>query len=163
VHVRAYRDGDLDALINLTIDTFRPFFEDAFPRMVDHDQDLINHQHGHWEQDYRDQIPTLHDPRRDRHVAVAVNDADQIVGYIAWKPDPRPEHAEIDLLVVAPSARRQRIGSALLTHAMAELRDAGYRFVGLGTGGDAFHEPARMLYESHGFHPIPIVGYLRSL
>ena len=34
--------------------------------------------------------------------------------------------------------------------------------VSLGTGGDWFHAPARGLYESLGFHPVPVVYYLRA-
>jgi ribosomal protein S18 acetylase RimI-like enzyme len=164
VHVlRAYQESDRGDLVALTIETFRPFYEHSFPQMVEHDRALIEHQHGQWEQDYREQVPALHDPDSGRHVVVAVDGSERIVGYIAWKPDPRPEHAEIELLAVTPAARRAGAGSALMDHALAALRDAGYRYVGLGTGGDAFHEPARRLYESYGFHPIPIMGYLRSL
>jgi hypothetical protein len=79
--------------------------------MVDHDHDLINHQHGQWQQDYRGLVPTPHDPDQSKPVAVAVNADEHLVGYIAWKPDPRPEHAEIEPLAVTASARRQEAGS----------------------------------------------------
>ncbi|MGI8416643.1 MAG: hypothetical protein ACR2P2_10675 [Nakamurella sp.] len=71
----------------MTIETFRPFYEHSFPAMMGHDRELIQHQHGNWEQDYRAQIPTLHRPAEGRHVAVAESDDRSILlGYIAWKP-----------------------------------------------------------------------------
>lgn len=163
MEIRAYRPSDLDALIALTIETFRPFYERSFPAMVDHDADLIAHQHGRWEQDYRDDVPTLDDPERGRHVRVADPGTGAPAGYVAWRPDARPEHAEIYLIAVAAEHRGRGVGTALMTRAFQELREGGVRFVGLGTGGDEFHAPARKLYDSLGFHPIPIVGYLRSL
>jgi ribosomal protein S18 acetylase RimI-like enzyme len=162
IRLRGYRDRDEAALVELTIETFRPFYEQSFPAMVGHDAELIAHQHGAWEQDYRDEIPTLHEPERGKQVVVAEVDG-RIAGFVAWKPDPRPQHAEISLLAVESAHRHTGVGSALMNAAMDELRAAGIGFVGLGTGGDDFHAPARRLYESLGFHAIPIVGYLRSL
>jgi len=161
--VRDFRPADLDRLIDLTIETFRPFYENSFPAMVGHDAGLIEHQHGQWEQDYRDEVPTLHEPTQGRHVLVAEADDGVLAGYVAWRPDSRPDHAEIYLLAVGEPHRHQRVGTDLVTEAMSRMRAAGTRFVGLGTGGDDFHAPARRLYEAMGFHPIPIVGYLRSL
>ncbi|MGI8416642.1 MAG: GNAT family N-acetyltransferase [Nakamurella sp.] len=62
-----------------------------------------------------------------------------------------------------PSRRNQGIGTALLRHALDNIRRDDLRFVELGTGGDEFHAPARRLYEAFGFHPIPMTGYLRRL
>jgi ribosomal protein S18 acetylase RimI-like enzyme len=164
MRIRGYRDTDLDILIELTIETFRPFFEQSFPAMVGLEVDLIEHQHGHWEQDYREQVPTLHDPGQGREVAVAVDDDDTILGYVAWLPDPsRPQHGQVEIIAVDTSHRRGQVGTRLMQHALDQMRAQGMRYVGLGTGGDRFHAPARGLYESLGFPPIPIVGYLRSL
>src|SRR5215204_3622006 len=163
MRIRAYRHADEAAVLELTIATFRPFYEQSFPKMVHYERDLIDHQHGHWEQDYRDEVPTLHNPADGRHVAVAAAEDGQILGYVAWKPDLRPQHGEIDILAVEVGHRGAGIGSALMKHAMARMRSDGMRFVGLGTGGDAFHAPARHLYESLGFHAIPTVAYLRAL
>jgi ribosomal protein S18 acetylase RimI-like enzyme len=163
MRIRTYQDADASNLIDLTIAAFRPFHERSFPAMVSHDWELIAHQDGHWEQNYRDEIPTLHNPAEGRQVAVAESDDHEIVGYVAWKPDPHPDHCEIHILAVRESCRGAGIGSALMNYAMDSMRAEGVRFVGLGAGGDEFHVPARALYESLGFHPIPIVGYLRSL
>lgn len=50
-----------------------------------------------------------------------------------------------------------------MNHAMEQMRRNGRWFVELGTGGDAFHAPARRLYEQLGFHAVPLVAYMRRL
>lgn len=164
MRIRAYRNSDQDTLIALTISTFRPFYENSFPKMMNHDEHIIAHQHGRWEEDYRQQVPSLHDPAEGKHLAVAVDDEDQIAGYVAWCSDTfRPAHGEIGLIAVDAAHRGGGIGTALMEHAMSRMRADGMGFVGLGTGGDNFHAPARRLYESLGFYVIPTAAYLRSL
>src|SRR5215218_4220259 len=70
VQIRAVTSADVPALVDLTIETFRPFYEDVVPPMLG--DVVFTHQHGRWEQDYRDEVPTLHDPTAGRHAAVAV-------------------------------------------------------------------------------------------
>src|SRR5699024_9168938 len=119
--------------------TFRPFYEESFPAMVDHEPGLIAHQHGQWQDDYRQQIPTLHDPARGKQVAVAVDDASAVIGYVAWLPDStRPHHGIVYLLAVDAGRRRSGTATALMEHAMTAMRDTGMRGVELGTGGDDF-------------------------
>jgi hypothetical protein len=43
------------------------------------------------------------------------------------------------------------------------MREHPLEVVSVGTGGDRFHAPARALYESMDFHPVPVVYYLRAL
>lgn len=164
MQIRPFSPADLGALVALTIETFRPFYEESFPAMMEGDTAVIAHQHGNWQYDYHREVPTLHNPMEGRHVVVAVDD--RIRGYVAWAPDTRPHlpaHGEITMLAVDAGSRGQGIGTALMEHAMDELRREGYRFVELGTGGDSFHAPARGLYESLDFHRIPVTAYLRSL
>lgn len=164
MHIREFQDSDEAAVLELTIATFRPFYEQSFPAMMGHDRDLIQHQHGNWEQDYHALIPTLHRPAEGRHVAISESDdRSTLLGYIAWKPGQQTDSSEIDVLAVEPSHRHQGTGTALLRHALDNIQRAGIHFVGLGTGGDEFHAPARRLYETFGFHPIPMTGYLRRL
>ncbi|TWP34555.1 GNAT family N-acetyltransferase [Leekyejoonella antrihumi] len=164
MRIRVYRDSDQDTLIALTISTFRPFYEQSFPQLMNHDEHVITHQHGQWEEDHRWQVPSLHSPAEGKHVAVAVDDEDQITGYVAWCPDTsRPTHGEIDIIAVDAGHRGAGIGTALMEHAMSQMRADGMRFVELGTGGDTFHAPARRLYEALGFYVIPTATYLRSL
>jgi len=158
--LRPFVDSDLQELIDLTIETFRPFYEDyVHPLLGD---EVFRHQHGHWEQVYRVEVPAIHDPAAGRHLAAA-QIGPAIAGYVAWKPGERPKSGQIDILAVSFSHRRQDVGRRLCRHAIDEMRADGVEFVGIGTGDDAFHFAARALYESLGFTKIPIAGYLMKI
>jgi ribosomal protein S18 acetylase RimI-like enzyme len=158
--IRPFRESDLSQLIDLTIATFRPFYENYFRALVG--EEVFEHQHGRWEQDYRDDVPTMHDPSIGRQVAVAeVNGV--LAGYVAWRPDERPRSGQIYMLAVSESHRRRAVGRRLCDHALGSMTAEGIEFVGIGTGDDAFHAAARGLYEGLGFTKIPIAGYLKKL
>jgi ribosomal protein S18 acetylase RimI-like enzyme len=159
MRIRPFQPSDLPALIDLTIEVFGPFYEQSFRAMVP--PEIFEHQHGHWAEDYRNSVPKLHDPDNGKHVAVAESDDGHLVAYIGWGIDSERRHGEIDPLAVRESARRSGVGRALCEHALAAMRDQ-VDVVGLGTGGDWFHAPARALYESLGFFPVPVVYYLRA-
>jgi ribosomal protein S18 acetylase RimI-like enzyme len=52
-------------------------------------------------------------------------------------------------------AQRRGVGTALCRDVVERPRGRGVTVVHIGTGGDAFHAPARRLYESLGFTDIP--------
>jgi ribosomal protein S18 acetylase RimI-like enzyme len=160
MHIRSYVDADLAQLIDLTIDTFGPFYEESFRPLVG---DLIfTRQHGDWRGDYRRQLPGLHDP--DAHKYVAVADADGVpAGYVAWQLDTARRRAAVELLAVGREHRRSNIATALCNHAFAAMRAGGAEYVEIGTGGDDFHAPARAFYESLGCVKVPVAVYFREL
>jgi len=160
VNIRTMVESDLPALIELTIETFRPFYEGYVHDLMG--DELFEHQHGDWEQDYRDDVPTLHDPSAGHHVVVCVADG-TIVGYVSWKVGSKPRHGEIYILAVTPDWRGRRVGRQLCDHAIAAMKESGVDVVGIGTGDDSFHSAARGLYESLGFTKIPIAGYLKRI
>jgi ribosomal protein S18 acetylase RimI-like enzyme len=161
MHIRTYTNDDLDILVEMTIETFRPFYE-GYVRELFGD-DLFALHHGQWEQDYRDEVPTLHVPDVGRTVAVAEVDG-AVAGYVAWKIEPlRPDHGEICLVAVDPVHRRLHVARELCSYAINAMKAQGVDVVGIGTGDDAFHTAARGLYESLGFTKIPIAGYLRRI
>jgi ribosomal protein S18 acetylase RimI-like enzyme len=160
MRIRPFVDSDLQRLIDLTIETFRPFYEGyVHPLLGD---EVFEHQHGQWEQDYRDEVPSLHDPAAGRHLAVA-QVGQTVVGYISWRPGERPHSGQIQLLAVSSSHRRQNVGRQLCLYAIQQMRADGVEVVGVGTGDDAFHAAAQALYESLGFVKIPIAGYLKKI
>lgn len=158
--LRTMTETDLPAVVDLTIATFGPFYEGYVRHLLG--AELFMLQHGAWEQDYRDEVPTLLAPDAGRFVVVD-EDVDGITGYAAWRLSERPTHGEITHVAVAAQARRRSVGRSLCEHAIADLRRRGVSVVGIGTGDDAFHAAARALYEDLGFTKIPIAGYLRRV
>lgn len=114
--------------------------------------------HGNWPEDYREHLAGLHQPDAGRFAAVA-EDHDGIIGYVGWILEPAKRHGEIDILAVVGPSRGAGVGRALAQHAIDRLTEDGAEVVSVGTGGDAFHAPARALYEQLGFTPFPNVSY----
>ena len=159
MRIRPFAPEDLDTLIDLTIETFRPYFEGFLDGLLG--GDLAQLHHGRWQQDYRDDLPTLHDPAAGRHIAVA--DAGVIAGYVSWTIGERPGRGQIYLLAVAERHRGRRVARDLCEHAIERMKAAEVRFVEIGTGGDPFHAPARALYEVLGFTKVPGAFYLKLI
>lgn len=160
MHIRPYVAADLPVVVELTVETFRPFFEGHIQPF--YGEDLFDHHHGQWQQEYRDELPTLHDPEARRWMAVAERDG-AVAGLIAWNIAERSDHGRIYLLAVSEPYRRAQAGRRLCLHAIEAMKAAGVEVVELGTGEDAFHTPARALYESLGFLKVPIAGYIKKI
>jgi GNAT superfamily N-acetyltransferase len=162
VNIRSYHPGDLNALIELTIATFGPFYEDHFRPLVG--EVIFHHEHGRWADDYRARVPALHDPGAGKYVAVAETGDGGIAGYVAWTVDPAKRRGDVEILAVAETYRRKHVGTALCECAFAGMKERDVEVVRIGTGGiDSFHAPARALYESLGCVPAHIAVYFRQL
>jgi ribosomal protein S18 acetylase RimI-like enzyme len=158
--IRSLFQHDLARITDLTVETFRPFYEDSFlPLMGDV---IFANQHGNWRDDYRQQVAELHDPDQHKHVAVAELDG-AIAGYVAWNVSPARRNGEITHLAVAVEHRRHHVGTALCEHVFGEMRALGAEVATIGTGADAFHAPARALYERLGCTMLPVAVYYRQL
>lgn len=155
--LRPFQPRDLDRLVELTVETFGPFYEESFRPVVG--DTVFAHQHGGWRVDYTELVPSLHDPDNNKYVAVAEIQS-HIVGYIAWNVDAQRRHGAIELLAVAPAHRGRRLGTALCEHAFADMTA---RNVEIGTGGDPFHAPARALYESLSCTLFPTAVFFKQL
>ena len=158
--IRPFVEHDLARLTELTIETFRPFYEDYFRPLVG--GIVFANRHGDWRDDYREQVAGLHDPSRGSYVAVA-DTGDAIAGYVAWNVDVERRNGTITHLAVAAEHRRRHAGTALCEHAFEAMRALGAEAVEIGTGGDPFHSPARALYEKLGCTPLPVAVYYRRL
>ena len=162
MNIRPYHPRDLQALTELTIATFGPFFEDHFRPQFG--EVIFHHQHGRWADDYRAQVPALHDPAAHKHVAVAETSDGAIAGYVAWAIEPDRRHGEIAMLAVATAHRRDHVGTALCDHAFDDMTRQNVEVATIGTGGtDLFHAPARALYESLGCVPVHVAYYFKQL
>lgn len=161
MHIRPLEVDDYPASLDLLVETFTPFFADYVRPLLG--EQVFLHQHGHWEQEYGDMLPTLHAPASGRHAAVAHLSEGTITGLVSWRFDDRPHHGEIHLLAVSPLHRRRHVGRRLCEHAIAHLRHGRIEVVQIGTGGDPFHAPARALYESLGLTRVPNAVYLGAI
>ncbi|WP_327670732.1 MULTISPECIES: GNAT family N-acetyltransferase [unclassified Streptomyces] len=160
MRIRAFAHDDVAPLTDLTIETFRPFFEEVFRPLMG--EVIFAVQHGNWRDDYRRQVAELHAPERHSYVAVA-DVAGVIAGYVAWAVDPDRRHGEVVILAVSSEHRRHAVGTALCEHAFEQMRLRGAEIVEIGTGGDPFHAPARALYEQLGCTQNPVAVYFRQL
>jgi ribosomal protein S18 acetylase RimI-like enzyme len=158
MHIRYCTSSDIPALIELTITTFRPLFTGA---LVDLRPEVTAHDHGRWEDDYRAEVPSLFAPDEDRFITLAEQD-EQVLGYVGWNIT-NSTSGRLEMVAVHPDARHRGVARALCTAAITELQQRGIAVVHIGTGGDAFHAPARALYESLGFIPYPTVDYARAI
>lgn len=162
MHIRTYHSRDLNALIQLTIATFGPFYENHFRPLAG--EVIFHHQHGRWADDYRAQLPALHNPAAGKYVAVAETSGGTIAGYVAWSVDSARRHGDVVILAVAEAHRRGHIGTALCEHAFDDMNRKDVEVVTIGTGGtDSFHAPARALYESMGCVPVHVAVYFKQL
>ena len=160
MRVRTYVPHDLARLVDLTVETFGPYYEDYFRPLVG--EVVFANQHGGWRADYRELVAGLHDPSRHRHVAVAESEG-ALAGYTGWRVDPARRNGTVTILAVSVDHRRHHVGTALCEHAFDAMRAAGAEVVEISTGGDRFHAPARALYERLGCTPVPVSVYYRRL
>jgi len=158
--VRPYTEEDHDVVLALTIETFRPFFEESMPSVLG--ERVVELQHDRWRDDYREHVPTMHDPDANKFVAVAEHDG-EVIGYVGWLLHADPRVGEIEILAVDAAQRRHQVASALCAHAFDGMKRRGVEVVELGTGGDWFHAPARAFYEGLGMTPFPTVRYYKEL
>jgi ribosomal protein S18 acetylase RimI-like enzyme len=158
--IRSYLQPDLARLTELTIETFRPFYEESFRPLVG--ELIFANQHGSWRDDYRTQVADLHDPDHHKYVAVAESGG-VLIGYVAWSVNPARRNGSVTILAVAAEHRRGNVGTALCEHAFSAMRQLAAEVVEIGTGGDQFHAPARALYESLGCIQLPVAVYYRKL
>ena len=69
----------------------------------------------------------------------------------------------VDVIAVDPSYQREGIARQLMEHSADHMRAHGMDIAAVETGGDEGHAPARALYESLGYTPLPVMRYLNPL
>ena len=114
MHIQPLEVDVYPATIEILTETFGPFFEVyARPHLGER---VFQHQHGHWEQDYREEAPTLHAPEAGRNAAVATQTDDTIASLISWRVDAKARHGEIYLLAVSPRHRLRHVDTSARRH-----------------------------------------------
>lgn len=72
-----------------------------------------------------------------------------------------PTHGEIKSMRTPAEFRGKGLGKLMLRHIIDEARRRNYKRLSLETGSMAAFEPARQLYQSHGFQPCgPFADYI---
>ena len=166
MHIRDARDGDGGAIRTVTLDAYQEYA----PRMVDH-----------WEGYRQSILATLASVAPAEQIVAEQNNS--IVGAVLLYPAGTvltlPDGTrvtlawpEVRLLAVAPAARGQGVGAALVRECLRRARQAGATALTLHTTD--LMQAAMQMYERMGFmrapdldfHPIPevtIKGYRYTL
>jgi len=77
----------------------------------------------------------------------------RVLGMACYGPTPLTEGTfDLYWLAVAPEARREGVGRALLDRAEADVRRRGARMLVVETSGTPSYEPARRFYLARGYH-----------
>lgn len=158
VRIRDCAPSDIPALIDLTVVAFAPLFTEVLPAVR---PAVFEHDHGAWQNDYRLEVPSLLAPEEDRFITLA-EEHDRVLGYVGWNIS-GSTNGRLEMVAVQPDSRQRGVARELCEVVLARLKQRGVAVVHVGTGGDAFHAPARALYESLGFDPYPGVDYARAI
>ncbi len=158
--IRPFIVQDEQPVLDLTLQTFGPFYEESFRPLMG--EMIFAVQHADWREEYTRIVPGLHEPGAGKYVAVAEVEGG-LAGYVGWEVDASRGHGTISILAVSRGHRRSQVGRQLCEHAMGRMKDLGAKNVEIGTGGDPFHAPARALYESLGCRQIPVAVCFKEL
>jgi ribosomal protein S18 acetylase RimI-like enzyme len=158
MQIETYSPGHLDAIIRLSLRSWRPVFESIQKVM---DLDVYGQLHPDWRVTQQKAVENVC-AAEDVKVWVAI-DAPSVVGFVAVKFYSQTRMGEIYMIAVDPDFQRRGIGAALMEFALASMRDAGMSVAMVETGGDSGHAPARSLYEQQGFRLLPIARYFKKL
>lgn len=86
-----------------------------------------------------------------------------VVGWVGIRLHPTDSMGEIYILAVDPAWQRKGVGSALMDHAVNQMRRAGMKIAMVETGDDPGHAPSRATYEQAGFERWPVARYFRDI
>ncbi|GAA4283767.1 GNAT family N-acetyltransferase [Brevibacterium daeguense] len=95
-------------------------------------------------------------------VDIAAEDATAL-GWVCTRIHPKDRMGEIYVLAVDPAHQGRGVGTALMDHALARIRQAGMVMAMVETGDDPGHASARAAYESSGFVRWPVARYFKEL
>jgi ribosomal protein S18 acetylase RimI-like enzyme len=158
IQVRELAPNDIDDLEALAIRAWRPVHESMAAVLGDRLNARI---YPDWAATQATDVrAACTDPAIQVSVAV---DCETVVGFVAVFVHADGQTGEVDMIAVDPSAQRRGVGQILTDYALTQIRGAGCDLAVIATGGDAGHAPARALYESAGFTPLPLVRYYRQL
>jgi ribosomal protein S18 acetylase RimI-like enzyme len=143
--IRPYRPEDLDRIRQITVESFEGVsidrnIEEAFGEVGGRD----------WQA--RKARDVTNDAAACPEGIFVAEEEGRVVGYITTRPDPFTRIGRIPNLAVDPAARGQGIGTALIRHALAYLREIGMAMAKIET----LEQNARgqALYPRFGFREV---------
>jgi len=160
VEIRPYEEGDLEAIVELSLRAWEPVF--ASLRQVLGDSIFVRLHRPDWRAIQAKTVrSSCTGDERDVFVAVVGGGP---VGFAAVAVDAVHEGmGVVDIIAVDPAYQRRGIATQLMKRAAEHMCAQGMDIAAVETGGDAGHGPARALYESIGYTALPVVRYLRLL
>lgn len=158
--IRSYEDGDLEAIVDLSLRAWEPVFESM--RAVLGDAIFARLHQPEWRRVQAEAVRASC-TSEDQDAFVAVVDG-RPVGFATVALNAFHERmGVVDMIAVDPAYQGRGIGTQLMDRSTEHMREHGMDIAAVGTGGDAGHAPARALYESLGYTALPGVRYLRLL
>ena len=160
VEIRPYEASDLEAVVELSLRAWEPVFESLEQVLGDKIFARL-HQAG-WKAAQSEAVRSSCTSSAG-DVLVAVADG-RPVGFAVLAFNAFHERmGVVDMIAVDPAYQRRGIASLLMERSVERMRELGMDIAAVGTGGDPGHHPARLLYESLGYTPLPGVRYLKLL
>lgn len=159
--IRELKPGDVDVIADIAVAAWTPIYAQFRDIMG---EELFSALYPDWKGRKAGQVRRACEPDAGGYVYVAEKQG-KVVGFVTFYViDEKAKIAEIGNNAVHPDYQRQGIGSSMYRFVFARMKEAGVRFVKVGTGGDISAAPARAAYEKVGFSiKLPHVTYYRKL
>ncbi|WP_163507517.1 GNAT family N-acetyltransferase [Fodinicola acaciae] len=157
--IRAFDDGDQEAVIALSLRAWAPVF--ASLAKVLESSGVYTRLHPDWRVSQREAVINVC-RSADQQVWVADANA-SVIGFVAVTQHHDAGIGEISMLAVDPSHQHTGVGGLLTSFALDQIKNSGMRVAMVETGGDDGHAPARRLYEQAGFTQLPVARYFKKL
>jgi predicted kinase/ribosomal protein S18 acetylase RimI-like enzyme len=147
LRIRAFTPGDLDVIQDIRKRAFKRIHT-SFRNLLG--ETIFNMQYPDADQKQADELRSICEDQSSNEVYVLL-DGGRSIGFVSVSVEEDRNKGEINLNAVDPEFQGRGGGEKMYTFAVARLREKGVRLVGVGTGLDAAHEPARRAYEKAGF------------
>jgi ribosomal protein S18 acetylase RimI-like enzyme len=162
VQLRPFRADDLDVITELGLRSWEPAY-DAWRTILG--KRIYELAYPDWSITQAAQIRETITAHEEQTIVAELNG--HVVGFaVVVIHDPRtltPKTGELEMIAVDPDVQRHGVGRSLVDAALHIMRDSRCALARVSTGGDPGHAPARALYETVGFAPLPITTYYLDL
>ncbi len=158
--IRLCTKEDVEAIVELGLLAWEPVFE-SFEKIMG--PTVFKIIYPDWEKTQREEMERVcrETDKFDTYIAEVEG---RVVGFTTLELNQEVKKGEIYFLAVHPDAQNEGIGTALNLFAIQKMKEAGMKFIEVGTGGDPSHAPARRSYEKAGFKRVlPAVHYYMDL